>query len=375
MAPAQRIERRRFVQGLAAGAAAVGLANPSETMASERLQQARSLVVDGLDTSIVNTGFLALLEQGGVDCVHKSMGDAASYASMYAFLAHHRETIVPAFTVREIRQAQRTGRRSMVFGVQHANLIEAKVPKDPTGTYDQVRSELRAHYDLGMRIHGICYNVANVFGAGCMEPQGPLTRAGRRLVEEIHGMRVLLDVGGHTGERTSLDALELSAGVPVVCTHTNVAALNPNARASSDRVFEAIAKTGGVVGVTAISDFHMRSARTYRAHGPVSPQATLDVHLDQYDYLKRLIGADHVGLGPDFVWGWGESYDHRAEQSITFPPEALSNGPAVTVKDYEDISKLPNLARGLRGRGWSPAEIDKLMGENWLRVYERVWGA
>jgi len=70
---------------------------------------------------------------------------------------------------------------------------------------------------------------------------------------------------------------------------------------------------------------------------------TLDVHLDQYDYLKKLIGVDHMGLGPDFVWGWGETFNMQAESSVTFPPEALSNGPAVTVKDYENISKLPNL--------------------------------
>jgi membrane dipeptidase len=44
-----------------------------------------------------------------------------------------------------------------------------------------------------------------------------------------------------------------------------------------------------------------------QAHGPVSPQATLDMHLDQYDYLRKLIGSDHIGLGPDFVWGWGET--------------------------------------------------------------------
>lgn len=369
------IDRRSFVQGIAATGTALGLPATTDAGLDPPRQPLASLVVDGLDTSIVNEGFLGLLRAGGVHCVHKSMGDPASYAAIYAFLARHREAIVPATTVREIREAHRQGRMSMVFGVQHANLLEAAIPKDPTGSYDQLVAGLQRYYDLGMRIHGICYNVANVFGAGCVEPAVPLTRAGRRLVEEIHQRRILLDVGGHTGEQTSLDALAMSTGVPVVCTHTNAAVLNPNLRATSDRVLEAIARTGGVVGVTAISDFHVRSARTYRAHGPVSPQASLAVHLDQYDYLKRLIGADHVALGPDFVWGWGETYDHKAEQSMTFPPEALSNGPAVTVRDFEDISKLPNLVAGLRSRGWTQVDIDKVTGANWLRVYEQVWGA
>jgi membrane dipeptidase len=231
------------------------------------------------------------------------------------------------------------------------------------------------YYDLGLRIHGICYNVANIFGGGCVDPRVPLTRAGRWLVEQIHAKRILLDVGGHTGEQTSLDALAISSGVPVVCTHTNAAALVPNLRATSDRVLEAIARTGGVVGVTAISDFQTRHAGNYRAHGKTSPQASLETHLDQYDYLKKLIGVDHIGLGPDFVWGWGETFNMQADQSITFPPEALSDGPAVTVKDFEDISKLPNLIRGLRSRGWSDAELARVLGGNWIRVYQRVWGA
>jgi membrane dipeptidase len=330
--------------------------------------------VDGLDTSIVNDGFLDLLKTGGVDCVHKSMGDAASYGVIYGYLAKRRDTIIPAFTVREIRENKRLGKMSMVFGVQHANLLEALIPKDPTASYDRLAAGLQMYYDIGLRIHGICYNVANIFGGGCVDPAVPLTRAGRWLVEQIHSRRILLDVGGHTGEQTSLDALAISRGVPVVCTHTNAATLNPNLRATTDRVMEAIAKTGGVVGVTSISDFQVRNRTNYQSHGKVSPQATLENQLDQYDYVRKLIGIDHVAMGPDFVWGWGETFNSQPEKSVTFPAEALSEGPAVTTKDFENISKLPNLIAGLRRRGWTEADLDKVLGGNWLRVYEQAWG-
>jgi membrane dipeptidase len=365
------MDRRDFAR---ASAAAIGLAS-APRFAAQPGAQAPRIVVDGLDTSIVNEGFLELVATGGVDCVHKSLDNTATYAAIYAFLHTQRSRAVLTLTVREIREAKAQGKRSFVFGVQHANLLEALIPKSVVGLYPTMETGLQNYYDLGLRIHGICYNVANIFGGGCMDPAVPLTRAGRWLVEAIHKRRLLLDVGGHTGEQTSLDALAMSSGVPVVCTHTNVAALNPNPRASSDRVFEAIAKTGGVVGVTAISDFHVRSRNTYKAHGPVSPQATLDIHLDQYDYLKKLIGVDHIGLGPDFVWGWGETFNSQPDVSVAFPPEALSSGPAVTVKDFENISKLPNLIAGLKRRGWSEPELDKLLGGNWLRVYEKAWGA
>jgi membrane dipeptidase len=355
----------------------LGLATPLESTTDPApAEGARALVVDGLDTSVFNDRFLELLKTGGVDCVHYSMGDPASFAVLYAFLAARRDRILPAMTVREIRAAQEAGKMSVVFGAQDANLLELKVSKDPTGTYDQIVAALKVYYDLGLRIHGLCYNVVNVFGGGCVEPRVPLTRAGRRLVEEIHRSKIVLDVGGHTGEQTSLDALAISAGVPVICSHTNAGGLNPNLRAISDRVAEGIARTGGVVGITSISDFQIRNGNNYRAHGSRSPQATLEVQLDQYDYFKRLIGVDHIGLGPDFVFGWGETFDHKAESSVTFPPEVLSNGaPAMTTKGFENISELPNLIRGLRGRGWNQAELDQVLGENWLRVYAQVWGA
>jgi membrane dipeptidase len=194
------------------------------------------------------------------------------------------------------------------------------------------------------------------------------------LVEEVHKLRIVLDDGGHTGEQTSLDALAISTGVPVVCTHTNIAAHKPNPRATSDRVLEAIAKTGGVIGLTAVSDFLMRSADSLSS-GPRSPQATLDDLLDQYDYLKRLVGIEHVGLGTDHTWGWANSYVHTGRDDMQFPPDTMSDGPARLVKDFENISKLPNLERGLAGRGWSQAELDQMIGANWLRVYRRVWGS
>jgi membrane dipeptidase len=263
-----------------------------------------------------------------------------------------------------------------VFGSQAASeYLPPLLNQGPRQTYDTIRTALRVHYELGMRTQGIAYNLANVFGGGCLEPKSPLTKAGQQLVEAIHKQRILLDVGGHTGEQTSFDALAISHGVPVVCTHTNVAALNPNPRATSDRLFEAIAKTGGMVGVTAISDFHMRSAASVARNEPRSPQATLEAHLDQYDYLKRLIGVDHIGLGTDFIWGWGNSYVHSSADNMVFPAEAMSDGPSQVVRDFENISKLGSLERGLSRRGWSQAELDKVLGANWLRVYRSVWGA
>jgi membrane dipeptidase len=165
----------------------------------------------------------------------------------------------------------------------------------------------------------------------------------------------------------------MSKGVPVVNTHTNPAALCANPRNISDRLAVAIAKTGGVIGISTISDFHNLDATTIPPNGAKIAQATLDMHLDHYDYFKKLVGVDHVGMGTDLIVG--SHSDEKPWISVTFPPDASGPGVILPVKDFESLDQLPNLIRGLKGRGWSASELDKVLGANWLRVYEHVWGA
>ena len=95
----------------------------------------------------------------------------------------------------------------------------------------------------------------------------------------------------------------------------------------------------------------------------------------QYDYAKKLVGIDHIGLGPDFIVGSVDTLQMDPEDSLAFPSHTMAPGLQTTVEGFEDISKLPNLVRSLQGRGWSEAELDKLLGANWLRVYAQVWGS
>lgn len=328
--------------------------------------QRSTLVVDGLSPYVLNEEYLEMLKAADVNCWHKSMRDVQSFANVYNFLDAHSDEIIATTTVREIRQAHKQGKIALLFGWQAANVL-GDAPGEPPPT------ALRAYYQLGLRICGIAYNVSNIFGGGCLEPHIGLTRAGRRLVEEIHKLNIVLDVGGHTAEQASLDAISMSAGVPVICSHTNVQALNDNPRCVNDLIIEAIAKTGGVIGLTALSDLHVRSRKD--AHIPVTPQTGLEKHLDQYDYIRKLVGVDHIGLGPDFskkpASGGGPS--NRAVMS----PEAYSDAPGFWywVKGFENISELSNVTRGLIQRGWSTGEIRKVLGENWLRLYKQVWGA
>ena len=334
-----------------------------------------ALVVDGLDTSSPLDGFIDLLETGGVDVVHKSIAGMESFGQILQLIDRNPDRIALARSVADIHAAKQAGKIAMIVGFQSANHLERLYHKRPFESYATLKSVFRAYVELGARVHGITYNVANLFGGGNMDHNVPLTKAGRVLVETIHEHNVVLDVGGHCAEQTGFDALAISSGVPVVATHTNMAALNPNMRAISDRLAEAIAGTGGVIGLTAISDFLMRHPGVLDEYPEKSPRAQIEMLVDQYDYLKNLVGIDHVGLGPDFIWGWGPSLPHPPGADMIFPVDSMGYGVAETVEGFEDISELPNLVKHLRERGWNNAELDKMLGQNWMRVYGQVWGA
>lgn len=355
----------------AAALEAIAKPGPDAVVDERKVQQARrvqrsTVVVDGLDPSALTEQYLEMLKSAGVDCWHQSVGGLAGFANLLAFCDQHARRIVQAGTVREIKQARAEGKIAHVSGWQSADPLLM----DANG--QGLLGNLRAYRQLGLRIASIAYNNSNVFGGGCLDPDVPLTLAGRRYVEEVHKQRLVLDVCGHTGERTSFDAIQVSKGVPVICSHSNARALMDNPRNISDRLIEAIAGTGGVIGLTAFSDFHVRSRKDEKVQR--TPQASLDKHLDQYDHLKKLVGVEHIGLGPDFMTGRVD-LDAMGMDRERWPADVYSDLPWHMVKGFETIIELPKVTQGLLDRGWSEAEVRKVLGENWLRVYEQVWGA
>ncbi len=276
--------------------------------------------------------------------------------------------VVTARSVKEIRALHAKGKIAQVYctdaiwmGTDHLEIFS-------TAPFPVAKF----HAD-GLRIMGLAYNLANAYGGGCLDPQVPLTRAGRRMVEEAHKYRVLLDLGGHNGERTSLDAIAMAPEIPVINTHGNVRALNDNPRCNSDKMIEAIARTGGVVGITAFSDFMARNPGN--SHLMNTPQVGLDKYLDQFDYVKKLVGVEHVGISPDNVCDGGAKPCPWATQNrLVMAPEAYSEI-WTWAKGFESMEELPNVVKGFISRGWTTRDIRKVLGENWLRVYEKAWGA
>jgi membrane dipeptidase len=169
----------------------------------------------------------------------------------------------------------------------------------------------------------------------------------------------------HAGDATTWDVLKLSTK-PVVFTHNNARALTDTTRNKPDDQIRAMADTGGVIGVAAVP--RMCNADLKRA--------TLDDMLDHVDYLVKLIGVDHVGIGLDHTDAT-ERYPKPIQEPWTIwrerRPEMLGTWEDFFTVPYakgiESNAQVPNIVRGLVARGYSDEDVLKIMGGNWLRVF------
>ena len=202
-----------------------------------------------------------------------------------------------------------------------------------------------------------------------------LTEFGKQIVRRMNDLGMLVDVS-HAGEQTFTDVMATTRK-PVIASHSSVWNISPHRRNLKDYQLKAIRDNGGVVFINFApwfidSAFGAREAvmrkrqaeriDSIRAtiHGdefirdvysaeqisadydPIRP--TLSQVLDHFDYVARLIGVDHLGVGSDF------------------------DGISVTPAGLDDVTHFPELTKGLLERGYSVEDVDKILGGNFMRV-------
>ena len=183
----------------------------------------------------------------------------------------------------------------------------------------------------------------------------------------MNRLGILVDLS-HVGEKTTLDAIETSRK-PVAFTHANARAYHDVVRNKTDEALRALADRGGVVGVTSIVTF-LRTGY----------ESTVDDYVEAIDDMVGRVGIDHVGIGTDYTQDQPESFwRYIGSQQGTKYPSTFDDGTAryqdrqLYPKGLETPDKLPNLADSLSKRGYGSAEIEKILGGNWLRLFRDVW--
>ena len=297
--------------------------------------------------------YLPDLAAGGVDAILTTVASledcrfAVGVLADWHHLAHAGEhPFRLATTVADFRAARRDGVLAVGLHFQGGNPIEADVDL------------IDAFHALGVRVFQLTYNARNLIGDGCLEEANAgLSAFGRKVVRRLDERRMVIDIA-HVGERTSLDAIALASG-PVVATHANARGVHDSARNLSDEQIRAVAATDGAIGLCGFPAF---------VSGDDPP--SLSQLIDHAAYISDLVGAEHVGLGLDFAIEDEDDYDYYGYDPRYYPrpPWTWPTGLGGFFRD------APNITEALVKRGFGEREVRGILGENFLRVFEQVWG-
>lgn len=283
---------------------------------------------------------LPRLAEGGITAqifacfvpIHEYRRGAARHALqrldvLHQALAAQPDGLLLATSAADIRRAKAEGKVAGILGLEGAEPLEGSL------------ALLRCFYRLGLRNIGLTWNFRNEVADGVWEGNtaGGLTPFGFQVVEECNRLGILIDVA-HLAPAGLRDVLSASRR-PIIASHSNASALFQHERNLTDEQILAIAERGGVIGVTFVASFLARPEQSAR----------LEHVLDHIDYLVRLAGADHVMLGSDF-------------DGATMPA------------GLEDATCYPALTAGMLARGHDEPTVRKVLGLNFLRVFEQVTG-
>jgi membrane dipeptidase len=328
---------------------------------------------------------LARFKTGGVDVQIFSIfcddrygkGTAYKYAnqeidSLYAIAGRNPDKMQIVTTPAELFQTVKQHKLAAMLGVEGGHMIE-----DNLDNLDNL-------YKRGVRYMTLTWNNSTSWASSAMDettkafivsPYG-LTSFGKQIVKHMNQLGMIVDVS-HTGEKTFWDVIQTTSR-PVIASHSSVYSLCPVFRNLKDDQLKAIAKNGGVVQVNFYSGFldsnYMKRATAFMAFHkgeydslaalktPVyeineffskrySQEAQalrppLSLLIDHIDYIVKLIGVDHVGLGSDF-------------DGIESAPQGL-----------DGVQDFPLITKALAERGYSQKDIMKILGANFIRVFK-----
>jgi membrane dipeptidase len=293
--------------------------------------------------------------------------------SLEANIRRHPDTIEICTTAPQARKIIRDGKIAAFIGIENGVAIADSLPN------------LKHFYDRGARYMTLTHTASNdwcISSADTVPAFHGLTEFGRSVVREMNRLGMIIDVS-HASKEAVDEVLKITTA-PVIASHSCVYALCPHDRNLTDDQIKAIAKNGGVIGINfwlgylsadvkriqdSILGPHTRELDSIhalygndhealeKATAPIYAPAdsavkhlgiSLETVVDHIDYIVKLVGPDHVALGSDY------------------------DGIPLTPIGLDDCSKLPNITQELVRRGYSEKDIDKILGGNFMRVFERV---
>ena len=268
------------------------------------------------------------------------------------FIAHHADHLMRVDDAASIDAAKKSDKIGIILGVQNSE-------------HFRTADDVDRFYQLGQRVSLLTYNSRNLIGNGSTERHDEgISDFGAQIIERMNKVGMAVDTA-HCGDKTTLDAFEVSK-VPVLITHSNCRALNPNhPRCKTDEAIRKMAEKGGVIGITGVRNFVAAKEPT-----------NIENLLDHYDHVVKLVGVEHVGVGSDYDL---DGYDAMPEDykkwlrglyksSYGFRDKMDTDG-------FNHYKRMFDLTDGLIRRGYSDTDIALILGGNFRRVLGQIWSA
>ncbi len=264
----------------------------------------------------------------------------------------HQDFVIIAKRVDDILRAHKEGKVAFVLCIEGATPIENELDR------------IDILYGFGVRLMGLTYSESNSLGTGLKEDKdGGLTFFGRQCVERMNKLGMAIDTA-HCSDQTTLDAVKVSQK-PVLATHIGARAVWDIKRLKPDGVLKAIANKGGIIGIEATP--HTTITKQH-------PEHNIESFMEHFEYVKNLVGIDHVTFGPDTLYG-----DHVALHHVFSAAFSLSQAFTITnevpyVKGLENPTEASwNTVRWLVKHGYSDNDIAKVISGNTIRVLREIW--
>lgn len=336
----------------------------------------RSLVIDMLSVFTLNFPDQAKWEanpetftekefkvflDSGINVFHPAVGlggtnayeQALEFFSRWnAFIAGSDERLMRIDSVNDFARVKASKKIAVILGLQNAQHFRR--PDD-----------VNFFHALGQRVSQLTYNSRNLIGNGATERRDEgISDFGVAIIDRMNKVGMAIDVS-HCGDRTTLDAFELSKK-PVLITHSNCRVLaNGHPRDKSDEAILAVKKSGGVMGITGVRMFVSDKEPT-----------TIETALDHFDHVAKLIGPEHLGVGSDIdLYGYDSMPPELNKQLRAGYKGSYGFREKIDIEGLNHPKRMFDLTEGLIRRKYSDANIEGVLGGNFRRVLTQIWTA
>lgn len=313
--------------------------NRPETFTAADLQRFRD---SGINVFHIAVGI------GGTD----AYGNVLRFLGQWnGFLAHHHDSLMRIDMPGALDAVNTSKKIGVILGLQNSQHFR---------TVDDVDF----FYSLGQRVSQLTYNTRNMIGNGSTERRDDgISDFGVAIVERMNKVGMVVDVS-HCGDRTTLDAFEVSKR-PVLITHSNCRALVANhPRCKTDEAITRMATSGGVMGITGVRMF-------VKANEPT----TIEDMLNHYDHVRKLVGVEHLGLGSDIdLDGYDDMLPDEQKALRAGYKDTYGFREKIDIEGVDHPKRMFDLTEGLIRRGYSDADIRGVLGGNFARVIKTIWG-